>query len=57
MVYIDWILSRVDRTQAQLLPNATLRIPGDEDHHVIALSVFHQMHCLVSLSVLPRCRY
>ncbi|KZS87708.1 hypothetical protein SISNIDRAFT_535241 [Sistotremastrum niveocremeum HHB9708] len=39
-------VSRIPRHQAALLPNRTEQIPGDEDHYVVALDVFHQLHCL-----------
>jgi hypothetical protein len=29
------------------LPNRTAPIPGDEDHYIVGLDVFHQLHCLV----------
>jgi len=45
-LYNDFGLSRIPKEQARLLPNKTLAIPGDEDHYAVALSVFHQIHCL-----------
>ncbi|PPQ98411.1 hypothetical protein CVT24_004090 [Panaeolus cyanescens] len=38
--------SRLTRDEAMRLENATYRIPGDEDHYVVQLDVFHQLHCL-----------
>ncbi|KDQ29973.1 hypothetical protein PLEOSDRAFT_1037801, partial [Pleurotus ostreatus PC15] len=39
-------ISRIPKSQAKLLPNATEAIPGDEEHYAIELDVFHQLHCL-----------
>ena len=43
-------ISRIPKSQAEMLPNATEAIPGDEEHYVVELDVFHQLHCLVSYS-------
>lgn len=40
--------TKISKEQARLLPNKTLPIPGDEDYYAVRLSVFHQLHCLVS---------
>ncbi len=29
--------------------NETVPVPADSDNHLFALTVFHQLHCLVSL--------
>ncbi|KAF4562484.1 hypothetical protein EYR40_004702 [Pleurotus pulmonarius] len=39
-------ISRIPKSQAEMLPNATEAIPGDEEHYVVELDVFHQLHCL-----------
>ncbi|KAF5325795.1 hypothetical protein D9611_000059 [Ephemerocybe angulata] len=39
-------VSRIPRSSADRLVNATRPIPGDEDHYVVSLDVFHQLHCL-----------
>ncbi|KAK7019771.1 hypothetical protein VNI00_017937 [Paramarasmius palmivorus] len=38
--------SRISKHDADQLPLQTVRIPGDPDHYVVALDVFHQLHCL-----------
>ena len=43
-------ISRIPLSQAEMLPNATEAIPGDGEHYVVELDVFHQLHCLVSYS-------
>ncbi|KAF7326324.1 hypothetical protein MKEN_00485800 [Mycena kentingensis (nom. inval.)] len=44
-------VSRIPQAQAALIPNVTSRIPGDPDgYYIIGLDVFHQLHCLVSIS-------
>ncbi|KIM75131.1 hypothetical protein PILCRDRAFT_38305, partial [Piloderma croceum F 1598] len=40
-------ISKIPKSQAALLPNRTVAIPGDEGNYVVALDVFHQLHCLV----------
>lgn len=40
-------VSRITKEEAYQLVNQTYRLPGDEDHFVIQLDVFHQLHCLV----------
>lgn len=39
-------VSRVPKAIADRLVNSTYRIPGDEQHYVVQLDVFHQLHCL-----------
>ncbi|CAA7259148.1 unnamed protein product [Cyclocybe aegerita] len=39
-------VSRITKEEASHLVNYTYRLPGDEDHYVIELDVFHQPHCL-----------
>ncbi|KAK1234336.1 hypothetical protein PQX77_002475 [Marasmius sp. AFHP31] len=39
-------ISRIPKSQAALLPNKTLPIPGDEGHYIVELDVFHNLHCL-----------
>ena len=46
-------ISKITKSEAEMLPNHTLPIPGDEGNYVAALSVFHQLHCLVSLPSHP----
>lgn len=43
----DFGVSKISKAQADLLPNKTVAIPG-EDGYIAGLSVFHQLHCLVS---------
>ncbi|KAL0071714.1 hypothetical protein AAF712_000636, partial [Marasmius tenuissimus] len=38
--------NKVPRDQAALMPNKTYPVLGEEDHYMIALDVFHQLHCL-----------
>ncbi|KAJ4485578.1 hypothetical protein J3R30DRAFT_1378097 [Lentinula aciculospora] len=42
----EFALNKVPRNEAVLLPNRTYPILGEEDHYMIALDVFHQLHCL-----------
>ncbi|PSS12323.1 hypothetical protein M430DRAFT_21419 [Amorphotheca resinae ATCC 22711] len=42
-------ISRIDKKSAMQLPNRTAPIPGDEDHYIVGLDVFHQLHCLNNL--------
>jgi hypothetical protein len=42
-------LSQIDKLSARRLPNKTALIPGDEEHYIVGLDVFHQLHCLVSI--------
>ncbi|KAF9522204.1 hypothetical protein CPB83DRAFT_777449, partial [Crepidotus variabilis] len=39
-------VSRIPKSSAAKLANKTVPIPGDADHYVVQLSVFHQLHCL-----------
>ncbi|KAK7044215.1 hypothetical protein VNI00_007937 [Paramarasmius palmivorus] len=39
-------ISKITKDQAMLLPNKTWPIPGDEEHYVAELDVFHNLHCL-----------
>ncbi|KAF2186000.1 hypothetical protein K469DRAFT_726441 [Zopfia rhizophila CBS 207.26] len=36
----------IPASSAKKLQNETSAIPGDEDHHIVMLDVFHQLHCL-----------
>ena len=36
--------------EATQLEELTAPIPGDEDHYIVGIDVFHQLHCLVSPS-------
>lgn len=38
---------KIPREQAAQLTNLTINIPGEEDHYLVGLDVFHQLHCLV----------
>jgi hypothetical protein len=40
-------MTKIPKSIASNLVNKTYRIPGDEEHYVIQLDVFHQLHCLV----------
>ncbi|KAJ3722012.1 hypothetical protein F5878DRAFT_70349 [Lentinula raphanica] len=42
----EFALNKVPREEAILMPNRTYPILGEEDHYMIALDVFHQLHCL-----------
>jgi hypothetical protein len=42
-------ISRIPISAAALLVNRTVPIPGDPEHYVVSLSVFHQLHCLVGV--------
>jgi hypothetical protein len=39
-------INRITPAEAAKLPNATVRIPGDEGHYIVGLDVMHQLHCL-----------
>ena len=39
-------INRITPAEAAKLPNATVRIPGDEQHYIVGLDVMHQLHCL-----------
>ncbi|KAJ7138306.1 hypothetical protein C8R44DRAFT_607441, partial [Mycena epipterygia] len=41
---------RLTKEEAAKLPNKTHAIPGDEDHYIAELDVFHNLHCLVGSS-------
>ena len=45
-------ISRIPKSSAAQLVNKTVPIPDDPDHYVVSLNVFHQLHCLVSASLL-----
>ncbi|KAF7975505.1 hypothetical protein HWV62_9437 [Athelia sp. TMB] len=40
-------ISAIPKSAAALLPNRTEAYTGDEQHYIIELDVFHQLHCLV----------
>ncbi len=42
-------LNKVPRDEAALMTNKTYPILGQEVQYMIALDVFHQLHCLVSV--------
>ncbi|KIM85848.1 hypothetical protein PILCRDRAFT_347779 [Piloderma croceum F 1598] len=39
-------VSRIPKSQAALMVNRTIAIPGDEGNYVVILNVFHDLHCL-----------
>ncbi|KAF2788874.1 hypothetical protein K505DRAFT_393733 [Melanomma pulvis-pyrius CBS 109.77] len=39
-------ISKINREDAMKLPNKTSALPGDEEHYITELDVFHQLHCL-----------
>ncbi|KAJ7638072.1 hypothetical protein B0H17DRAFT_1106337 [Mycena rosella] len=39
-------LSRITKEEPARLPNKTSAIPGDDDHYIVSLDVFHSLHCL-----------
>ncbi|KAJ7929593.1 hypothetical protein B0H13DRAFT_929799 [Mycena leptocephala] len=39
-------ISRITKEEAARLPNKTHPIPGDDDHYIVGLGVFHDLHCL-----------
>ncbi|KAF7795291.1 hypothetical protein EIP86_006445 [Pleurotus ostreatoroseus] len=45
-LYSEYGLSKIPKAEAMKMANKTLPIPGDPEHYIIALSVFHQLHCL-----------
>ncbi|KAI0079448.1 hypothetical protein K474DRAFT_1639618 [Panus rudis PR-1116 ss-1] len=45
-LYNDIGLSKIPKSQARLIPNKTLAIPGNEGYYNVNLAVFHQLHCL-----------
>ena len=40
-------ISAIPKSAAALLPNRTEAYTGDEQHYIVELDVFHQLHCLV----------
>jgi len=42
-------VSRIPKSQAALMVNRTIAIPGDEGNYVLILNVFHLLHCLNKL--------
>ncbi|TVY57693.1 Cyclochlorotine biosynthesis protein O [Lachnellula cervina] len=50
-LYDSLAVSKISRSEANLLPHPTLRIPGTEDY-LVQLDVFHQLHCLDDLRML-----
>jgi hypothetical protein len=40
---------KISKEEERMLPNRTSAIPGDTDHYISSLSVFHHLHCLVRL--------
>ena len=46
-----YMTSRIHRDEAAQLTNLTVPIPDDEDHYIIGLDVFHQLHCLVRIAI------
>ncbi|KAF9072737.1 hypothetical protein BDP27DRAFT_1217107 [Rhodocollybia butyracea] len=42
----EFALNKVPRNEAALMANKTYPILGEEDHYMIALDVFHELHCL-----------
>ncbi|THG94911.1 hypothetical protein EW026_g6644 [Hermanssonia centrifuga] len=45
-LYNEFGISQIPEAQAKLLVNKMLPIPGDPGNYVVALSVFHELHCL-----------
>jgi hypothetical protein len=41
-------VSRIPKEQAQKMANKTIPIPKDPGYYITELSVFYQLHCLVS---------
>uniref|UniRef100_A0A0W0FDA5 Tat pathway signal sequence n=1 Tax=Moniliophthora roreri TaxID=221103 RepID=A0A0W0FDA5_MONRR len=39
-------INKISKHDADQLPVKTVRIPSDPDHYVVALDVYHQLHCL-----------
>ena len=50
-------MSGISRPSARLLPNKTIPIPRDADRYIISLSVFHDIHCLVSTPHFSWCSF
>ena len=46
--HTDIGIVQIDKSDALRLPNHTLNIPGDKDHYIVGIEVFHQLHCLVT---------
>jgi hypothetical protein len=42
-----WGFVGIPRDQAAQLSNLTAPIPGWDDHYLVGIDVFHQLHCLV----------
>lgn len=49
-------VSHISRDAAAKLVNKTVPIPGMPGQYVVELSVFHQLHCLVSIAKPIRCQ-
>lgn len=45
-LFADFGISKINREDAMKLPNRTSALPGDEEHYIVELDVFHQLHCL-----------
>jgi hypothetical protein len=43
---LDVGISQISKESASKLPNATAPLGADSDQHIVALDVFHQLHCL-----------
>ncbi|KAJ7694903.1 hypothetical protein B0H17DRAFT_931433, partial [Mycena rosella] len=50
-------ISRITKEEAARLPNKTHTIPGDDEHYIVELDVFHNLHCLVCCTTLIYCLY
>jgi hypothetical protein len=45
--WVEIGIMKIDKHSAMQLPNKTQPVPGDEEHYIVGLDVFHQLHCLV----------
>jgi len=51
---LDLSFLRLNKDEAERIPNKTVPFPGDPGYYAVGLAVFHQLHCLVRpLSRLP----
>jgi len=47
-------VNQIPASEANKLVDKTVPIPNDEDNYIVTLEVFHQLHCLVSYTLISR---
>jgi hypothetical protein len=43
------LFAEISASEARLLPNKTVPLTDSDNHHIVGLDIFHQLHCLDSL--------